>query len=79
LHAHYEAKEAFVARCAELLLETEGITVAESAALEVVHAMRKGGLAPVPRDPQACVHCDARGACRKPRFAVEPEEIDETS
>jgi RecB family exonuclease len=43
-------------------------------AAELVDKMRRGALAPRPREERACTRCELDGGCRKPRFAIEPEE-----
>jgi RecB family exonuclease len=53
---------------------SELLESAPAAAAQIVGAMREGSLAPVPRDEKACVFCHVRGGCRKPRFAVAPDD-----
>jgi hypothetical protein len=46
----------------------------ENLAADVVGTLRRGALAPIPRDKTACARCHVRGGCRRPRFAVAPDE-----
>jgi hypothetical protein len=46
----------------------------EKRMLEIVQRVRDGALAPLPHNERICTHCEADGGCRKPRFAIEPED-----
>ena len=59
---------------ARVLVEEEGLAAIERRALDVVRGLRLGQLVPLPIEPQTCVTCSHDGACRKPRFSIEPEE-----
>ncbi len=79
LPADYGPKESFTKKWAEVLAATPDaapLTVVERAAVEIVAALRRGGLAPVPADSATCRTCRVRGGCRQPRFAVAHEEDD---
>jgi hypothetical protein len=76
LRVGFRGKEAFATKWAALLREEGALTVVERLAARVVIEMRNGALAPVPRDANACAHCDVRGGCRKPRFAVAPDDAE---
>jgi RecB family exonuclease len=45
--------------------------------VDLVSETRRGALAPLPWDERACAHCEVDGGCRKPRFAIEPDEEGE--
>jgi RecB family exonuclease len=55
------------------------LTPIEGRALEVVRRIRRGGLAPRPREESACATCDASGGCRKPRFAIARDDDEGTA
>ncbi len=48
----------------------DGSTEVTRAALERIHSLRDGEIAPVPSAPKWCAQCGLDGACRRPRFAV---------
>jgi len=66
-------------RMAELVARPQPHALAEveRRALAVVRAARRGRLAPVPADESECRTCAASGGCRKPRFAMMPDEENE--
>ncbi len=49
----------------------------EARALEIVTAARRGALEPAPADERTCRTCAFSGGCRKPRFAMLPQDDDE--
>ena len=65
------ATSSFDERFAALVEEdASGSTEATRAALDRVHTLRAGDVAPVPAAPKWCASCGLDGACRRPRFAV---------
>jgi hypothetical protein len=78
LRPDHRARDAFAAALAAALADDGGTTRAERSAATLVAEMRKGALAPLPRDKRACAHCEVRGGCRQPRFAVTPDEEEES-
>ena len=74
----YAPKDAFGKKWADLMSRDaiEKLTMTERVALEVVTAVRMGGLAPLPADPSICATCAVRGGCRQPRFAVAAADDD---
>jgi len=65
------ATSAFDERFAALVGEdATGATEATRVALDRVHMLRAGDVAPVPAAPKWCASCGLDGACRRPRFAV---------
>jgi ATP-dependent helicase/nuclease subunit B len=62
---------------ARACLLVEGRASFETRALEIIQAVRAGGLAPTPADPHVCESCSFDGGCRKPRFAISAEREDE--
>lgn len=66
------------AKVAELATpEADGLSPIERRALAVVAEARAGRLAPVPSDESVCTYCAASGVCRKPRFAMAPDEEED--
>ena len=57
-----------------VLAEEDGLAAIERRALDVARELRLGRFLPLPVDPQTCTHCSHHGACRKPRFTIEPDE-----
>ncbi len=65
------ATTSFDDRFAELVEEDAAhSSEATRAALDRVHSLRAGDVAPVPTAPKWCATCGLDGACRRPRFAV---------
>jgi RecB family exonuclease len=65
------ATSSFEDRFAELVEEDAAhASEVTRAALDRVHALRAGDVAPVPTAPKWCATCGLDGACRRPRFAV---------
>lgn len=54
-----------------------GLAEIERRALELVVRARRGEFSPVPRSESECVHCAVSGGCRKPRFAMAPDDEEE--
>jgi hypothetical protein len=50
--------------------DASGGSEATRAALDRIHTLRAGDVAPVPTAPKWCASCGLDGACRRPRFAV---------
>ena len=67
------------ARMEELVVrEARGaLTEIERRSLSVIRAVRDGRLAPVPAEEATCRTCAVSGGCRKPRFAMAPDDEDE--
>ncbi|MBX3187557.1 MAG: PD-(D/E)XK nuclease family protein [Labilithrix sp.] len=61
----------------ELVRRTDGLAEVERRALDLVARARAGALAPIPADESECRTCAVSGGCRKPRFAMTPEEEGE--
>lgn len=60
------------------LMRVESIAPVEQRALDVLEGIRAGRLAPLPADETICRSCSFSGGCRKPRFAMSPEDaVDE--
>jgi RecB family exonuclease len=57
-----------------LLAESDGLSAIEKRALDVVGELRRGTFLPNPATNDVCARCAHDGACRKPRFTIEPEE-----
>ena len=57
----------------------DALSEIEERALAIVHAVRAGRLSPIPATEGECRLCAFSGGCRKPRFAMDPEEVDEES
>ncbi|HEY2369865.1 MAG TPA: PD-(D/E)XK nuclease family protein, partial [Polyangiaceae bacterium] len=65
------ATSSFDDRFAELVAEdATGGSEVTRAALDRIHALRSGDVAPVPTAAKWCAACGLDGACRRPRFAV---------
>lgn len=47
------------------------------ALLRIVKSARKGSFLPKPDDDTTCTYCHLEGACRRPRFAIKPDEVEE--
>jgi len=52
-------------------------TVLEEALRRTVNAAKKGSFLPKPEDDATCTYCHLEGACRRPRFAIKPDETEE--
>ena len=61
-------------RMRELVARTGRESEIERRALVVVRNVRSGRIAPLPADETECRTCPASGGCRKPRFAMKPDE-----
>lgn len=46
----------------------------EVRAIDIVRSARSGRVAPLPAKESECSYCDVSGACRKPRFAMAPND-----
>ena len=65
-------------RVAELARRTGGTSEIERRLGQLVRSIRAGKLAPLPVRESECIYCSVSGGCRKPRFAMAPdEELDE--
>ncbi len=70
LRPGYTPSERATATWKAAIEDVGGRTRAEARALEVVHDLRDGRVAPHPADPSICASCSFDGGCRKPRFAI---------
>jgi hypothetical protein len=57
-----------------VLAESDGLSAIEKRALDVVSELRHGTFLPDPAASDVCARCAHDGACRRPRFTIEPEE-----
>jgi RecB family exonuclease len=65
-------------RVAELARTEHGLgSEIERRAMALVTSARAGGLAPLPAREAECTYCDVSGGCRKPRFAMAPDDVEE--
>ena len=53
------------------------IDVENGAFLELARSVRAGNLAPLPAKEAECTYCSVSGGCRKPRFAMAPDDDEE--
>ena len=49
----------------------------ETRVLDLARSVRAGNLAPLPAKESECTYCSVSGGCRKPRFAMAPDEDEE--
>lgn len=64
----------FVEREKDLYATDDGAPRVARLAAEAVLRVRRGELVPKPEDESACTFCAYDGVCRKPRFAIAPDE-----
>jgi ATP-dependent helicase/nuclease subunit B len=69
-----KVKKDYEANWAALHAGAGGVPPIEARALDVVRDVRRGSIAPRPKDDSACTTCDASGGCRKPRFAIARDD-----
>lgn len=64
-------------RVRELATRAGGLVPIDERILGIARAVRGGALAPLPAKESECTYCSVSGGCRKPRFAMAPDEDED--